>query len=233
MPHNRVVAADRSAPVRLVSAVLAMTGVMLLVAAVGEFLVVPSGLVRGIDLAWVERARGWIDGRPALEDATLLWADLSGPWVVHPLVLLLAAGLVLTGRAPRRALLVVPLGLAGWALGSLCKLLVARPRPEPDVPIAMVDSFSYPSGHATNVALGAVLVIALLRMVGRRWIRWSATVLVLLVAALTVLNRLALGVHFVSDVVAGLVLGVTMALVGLRLLGPVTPGREGRHSPLP
>lgn len=221
MPHNRVVSADHPSPSRLVSAPLAMAGVMVLVAAVGEFLVVPSESARRVDLSWVERARGWVEGRPTLEGASLVWADLSGPWVVHPLVLLLAIVLVLAGRAPRRSLLVVPVGLVGWGLGALCKLLVARPRPEPDVPITAVDSFSYPSGHATNIALGAVVVLALLRTIRRRRIRWPATALVLVIAVLTALNRLALGVHFVSDVLAGLVLGAVMAIVGLWVIGDV------------
>ncbi len=226
--------AQSRSPVRFVFAPVAMTLVMLLVAAVGEYLVLPSATIRRIDLAWVERARGWIDGRPGLEEASLLWADLSGPWVIHPIVLVLAVALVLTGRLHRRALLVVPVGLLGWVLGSLCKLIVARPRPEPDVPIAVVGSWSYPSGHATNVALGVVLVVALLSAVRRRRFRWPAIGVAVLVAVLTALNRLALGVHFVSDVLAGLVLGTTLAVVGLWVLGDVvTPADEGRREPLP
>lgn len=197
-----------------------MTGVMLLVAALGEWVLLPSATVRDLDEGGVARAIDLLAEFPGLQNAAVVWAGLSGPWLVHPLVLVVALLLLARGRVTPRALLVVAVGLVGWALGTLCKLLVERPRPADA--IVEVSNWSYPSGHATNVALGTVLLIALVTFVHTAWIRWGTTVLVLAGAALTAADRLVLGVHYPSDVLAGLVLGTAMALVGL-WVGRVLP----------
>lgn len=208
----------RITPARLVGALLAMVLVVLAVAAVGEWLLVPSAAVQDLDAAVLARAHGWLAGRPGLIDPAIVWAVLSGPWLVHPLVVVVAATLVGLGVARRRALLTAVVGLVGSGLAAWCKLLVARPRPEPDDPITLVAGWSYPSGHATNVALGAVLLVVLLQVVPVRWVRRVGVALVLLGTVLTGLDRLVLGVHYLSDVLAGYVLGTAMALVGLVVL---------------
>lgn len=192
-----------------------MVLVMLVVAAVGEFLIDPSNGVRAFDAAWVDRTRGWIAGHEALEDAAVAWAEISHPKYVHLLVLLVAAALVALGVAPPRALLTFVIGVIGSALAALCKVIVARPRPQPDDPLSHPDTWAYPSGHATGAAVAAVLLVALLQAVPVPWLRRTATALVLVAAALTALDRLVLGVHFVTDVLAGLVLGTSVALIGL------------------
>lgn len=206
---------DRSSPARLVSALAAMTAVMLLVAALGEWVLIPSSVVHELDEGGVARGVGLFTAVPWLESAALLWSDLTQPWVVHTLVLLVALLLLARGRVSPRALLVVPIGLVGWALEVVCKRVVERPRPAETV--VEVGSWSYPSGHATNVALGAVLLIALVSSVRVAWIRWGTTVMALIGVALTAADRVVLGVHHPSDVLAGLVLGTVMALVGLRV----------------
>src|SRR5699024_10275 len=174
MPHNRLMADDRPvSALRLLLAAAAMTVAMLLVAALGEWALVPSAGVRELDEGGVARAVGLLADVTWLESAGRLWSDLTRPWVVHTVVLVVALALLAGRRVPPRALLVVPAGLLGRALGVVCKELVERPRPAEGV----IDytSWSYPSGHATNVALGAVLLLALLRAVRTGWIRWSAT----------------------------------------------------------
>lgn len=208
---------DRSSPARLVSALAAMTAVMLLVAALGEWVLLPSAAIQELDEGGVARGVGLLTAVPWLEPAALLWSDLTQPWVVQTLVLLVALLLVARGRVSPRALLVVPIGLVGWALEAVCKQLVERPRPAEAV--VEVSSWSYPSGHATNAALGAVLLIALVAAVRSAWIRWGTTVLVVIGAVLTAADRVVLGVHHPSDVLVGLVLGTAIALVGLRVAG--------------
>lgn len=206
---------DRPSLTRLVSALLAMTGVMLLVAALGEWVLLPSSWVQAMDEGGVAAGVDLLTVVPWLESAALVWSEVTEPWVVHAVVLLVALLLVARGRVAPRALLVVPIGLLGWALEVACKVLVERPRPA--AAVVEAGGWSYPSGHATNAALGAVLLIALVGAVRSAWVRWGTTVLVVLGALVTALDRVVLGVHHPSDVVAGLVLGTLTALVGLRL----------------
>lgn len=93
------------------------------------------------------------------------------------------------------------------------KTLVGRQRPDP--PFALVHShgFSFPSGHAAGAAAVGLLSAWMLC----RWVihPWAAQVavwaLTLTVVALIGFSRLYLGVHFVTDVLAGWLLGAAWA----------------------
>lgn len=104
----------------------------------------------------------------------------------------------------------VLLSLAGGLLigNILLKNLVARDRPcwiDPTVQLLIENpgDFSFPSGHTMASFEAAVSIFLYNR-------RWGAAALVL--AALIAFSRLYLFVHFPSDVLTGLVLGVVIAL---------------------
>ena len=71
------------------------------------------------------------------------------------------------------------------------------------------DPHSFPSGHAARAALLVVMAVAL----GPGWF----AVLVLAWAPLVSLARVAMGVHYLSDVLAGMVLGVIIGLLILQI----------------
>ena len=99
-------------------------------------------------------------------------------------------------------------GLAAVVLGV--KFLVKRKRPEGDWGgiYRNTDPHSFPSGHAARAFLIAVLGTVLAPP-------WLA-ILLWVWAPLVALARVAMGVHYMSDVVAGAVLGVIVALLGLQ-----------------
>jgi undecaprenyl-diphosphatase len=69
------------------------------------------------------------------------------------------------------------------------------------------DPHSFPSGHAARAAMLAVIAISL----GPTWF----AVLLVVWAPLVSLARIAMGLHYLSDVLAGMVLGVLMGLAVL------------------
>ena len=92
------------------------------------------------------------------------------------------------------------------------KFLVRRKRPEGDWGgiYRSTDPHSFPSGHAARAVMLAVLALGL----GPAWL---AIVLVLW-APFVSLARVAMGLHYLSDVLAGIVLGAVMGLgIGLAL----------------
>jgi membrane-associated phospholipid phosphatase len=105
------------------------------------------------------------------------------------------------------------LGLAGVVLGI--KFLVRRERPQGEWGgiYRNTDPHSFPSGHAARAFLIAVIASALAPV-------WLAAVLWVW-APLVALARVAMGVHYLSDVVAGAVLGVIVALIGLQIYPPM------------
>lgn len=93
------------------------------------------------------------------------------------------------------------------------KALVGRERPP--LPFALVDAdgYSFPSGHATGTAAVTVITAWMLT----RWLIpwWTGRVVVWTVAIGSVFligfSRVYLGVHYVSDVLAGWMLGTAWA----------------------
>ncbi len=89
-------------------------------------------------------------------------------------------------------------------LSSLIKLAVARPRPSDG--IVPAGSTSFPSGHTTTAAAITVALVIAFPFV---WSRVLAAVWIPLMAA----SRNYLLVHWLSDVLAGAVLGASVALL--------------------
>ena len=108
------------------------------------------------------------------------------------------------------ALVVIAAGSA--ALPWLVKLIVARPRPTFEH-LQQLSSLSFPSEHTTQAA-AIYLTIAILLSKGlNRGLRELVIVLALLIAVVVAWSRVYLGVHYPSDVAAGLVLGWSWALL--------------------
>lgn len=110
-------------------------------------------------------------------------------------------------RRWRLALFLVATMALGGAVNAAVKAAVDRERPSLRPAVASAGGPSFPSGHAmsSTVAYGAVLLV-MLPAVPRRARRPVVAATVLLVGAIGA-SRVALGVHYVSDVVAGHVLG--------------------------
>ena len=114
----------------------------------------------------------------------------------------------------RIAVYLVVTNLVGGALDTIVKLAVNRPRPELEEPIVEAFGKSFPSGHtmATTVGYGTLLLV-FMPLIPRRW-RVPTVAAYFVWVCLMGLSRLSLGVHYVSDVVGGFVLGLAWLLVG-------------------
>jgi undecaprenyl-diphosphatase len=84
----------------------------------------------------------------------------------------------------------------------------ARPTPNPIRVIAEAHGYSFPSGHAfwSASVYGFILYLALTQVRSRRWGRLGAALAGLIVLAVCV-SRVYLGVHWFTDVVAGVLGG--------------------------
>jgi len=111
-----------------------------------------------------------------------------------------------------RALVMFSAILVTAALVMAIKFTVRRRRPEGEWGqiYRKTDPHSFPSGHAARAAMLAVLALGL----GPMWF----SVLLLIWAPLVTLARVAMGLHYLSDVVAGALLGILIGLLTLILL---------------
>ncbi|WP_158579916.1 phosphatase PAP2 family protein [Geodermatophilus marinus] len=148
-----------------------------------------------------------VSDSPVLVTALQVVTDLGGTGTAVFVLVLLTVVLVVRDHR-RLAAFVATTGLGLAVLGPVTKAVVDRARPVVESPVVATPSnASFPSGHSMTalVTWGVVLLVAL-PAVHRRARRWliAATVVVVVAVGFT---RLALGVHFVSDVLAGWALG--------------------------
>jgi undecaprenyl-diphosphatase len=115
-----------------------------------------------------------------------------------------------------------------WAADLLAlavKVAVARPRPFETIPeadplIGATVGQSMPSGHAATSFAGAVILTYLLP---------RGAPLFFVLASAIALSRVYVGVHYVSDITVGALLGTAVGLAGLGLLRVLRPTSAGRR----
>jgi undecaprenyl-diphosphatase len=91
-------------------------------------------------------------------------------------------------------------------VAQILKVIVVRPRP--DLALYKLDSFSFPSGHATSaMALYGVFVYLIYKNFKPGWKRTITMVFCGLMILLIGFSRSYLGFHYPSDVLAGYTLG--------------------------
>ena len=170
-----------------------------------------------------------------------LWAD-QVMWIVSekttwiPLYLLLVGLLVWRYRKPAMksvkwlqkvpvcvvmiVMIALAVGAADFIASGILKDLVARPRPtrvpELEGMLHLVNGYrsgqyGFVSSHAANT-MACGLLFSLI------WRNKIATVCMMLWVAMNCYSRMYLGVHYPSDILGGLMVGVLMAVVAYQVL---------------
>ena len=207
---------------------------LLLIAVPFAFLLVQvrrSGPLLTVDREVADTLHDAVRGRDAM---TAALKAITAIGTFFGLGALVAIGSVVLIRARRWRLLAFLLAttVGAWVLNNAVKLAVGRQRPTFDDPLATAHGLSFPSGHAMNsvVVLGALLMVFLpaVRPARHRRVVAVTVLLVLLIG----FSRLALGVHYLTDVVAGFVLGVAWfaACVAAFSVWRIERGRRPVHA---
>ena len=137
-----------------------------------------------------------------------------------------AAVAALVKRNVRAALLLSACGPLNGFATMAAKGLVNRPRP-PTMLVA-APSTSFPSGHALEATTALLALLSVLLPLTRRWIGRVAIAVTALSLLLVGIARVALNVHYPSDVVAGWSLGYLYFLLCLMVFRPFPRGPAKR-----
>ena len=106
--------------------------------------------------------------------------------------------------------------MCGFVSPHLIKLLIVRERPETGLIYA--HGYSFPSGHATMaVVLYGLMIIWSLIFLKSGWKKKLLTFFLSLLILFIMWSRVYLGVHYISDVIGGLLLGVGQLLISIGL----------------
>lgn len=164
--------------------------------------------------------QGFVDAMQLISDSGSAWA-----WQV---VLAVVVVWLLWRRLPRLALFVVITAAGSSVLNGIVKAAVNRLRPDLVDPVAREQGLSFPSGHAQAAIVGyAVLLLVFLPVLHGAWRRAAIAVAVVMVLAIG-FSRVALGVHYVSDVVGGFVLGAAWVAAMAAAFNAMRVERGGR-----
>ncbi|HZO17807.1 MAG TPA: phosphatase PAP2 family protein [Gemmatimonadaceae bacterium] len=146
-----------------------------------------------------------------IERSLLEITSLGTGLVVMVIVAISALFLVATQHRFSAFLLLVASG-GGIVLNAILKSSFDRERPRLFEWLTEPSSSSFPSGHAMSSAIVYFTVAYLIaRLERRRWMRALTITIALLLVLLISVSRLYLGVHYPSDVIAGVVIGLAWA----------------------
>ena len=170
-----------------------------------------------------------LSGSDPLDQEVTLWArslslpggagaasavSFFGGWqFLAPATLVTVFALTLKKR-PVSAMLFSASVLGGFGLETILKLVFHRSRPNIVVPFERDVTYAFPSGHATmaTVFFGGLAALVF-HLTPRRIFRALAVVAAALAIGAVALSRIYLGVHWLTDVAAGILVGLFWVVV--------------------
>lgn len=164
-------------------------------------------------------ARWFADGRtPTNDDLAMAGMMLADTFVKIGVTAVAAAVVLALWRSWRDVLMIVlPLVLEASSF-IIATWLVGRPRPDvPRLEDSPVDS-SWPSGHVAAAVVYSAIAIVVWWRVDNGAARVASVVVVLIVVVVVGWARIYGGMHYLSDVIAGAILGAVSVAAMWRLL---------------
>jgi len=174
-----------------------------------------SGDIRRLDgIAYqffvVRMRRDWLT--PIMQSFT----SLSSPIVLTVMLVVVAA--FAPGRMPGRFAMANLVGIV--VLNYALKEIVQRPRPEGFRLIAE-SGYSFPSGHSmVAVAFYGFMIWLIMRYEEDAILRWVWSLALFFAVVMIGISRVYLGVHYLSDVIAGYCVAAAWLVVFTRIIVP-------------
>lgn len=207
---------DPRRDIAVTAVVLALTAVTLVAAAT------PNGLtqLQRVDDAFLRLV---VDLRSAPLTATARFLNLLGlVYVTLPVRVALAAFLAVRRRWWHLAAFVSAIVLSEVLIGTL---KAAYDRPRPPHSLVATSGASFPSGHSVAAAVTVIAAVIALLPPGRGRAGWGVAAAVF--STMMALSRVYLGAHWLSDAVAGVLLGTSCALLAAVVVGLLQRRRAG------
>ena len=193
--------------------IFVLVGAAVAIAGTWGFAEVAKHVSSGGTQAFDDAVLRWLgEHRTKPLDAFMLDITSLGTSSVVAMVVGVAALFLWLNKHKHSAILLLVSTAGGVLLNNLLKLGFSRPRPD-IIPWATTATFySFPSGHAMSAT---VVYSTVAYLAGRLQRTHRARIAVAVVAALVIaiicISRLYLGVHYPSDVAAGIIIGLAWA----------------------
>jgi undecaprenyl-diphosphatase len=208
-------------------------GLIVAVISTAAFALLASRVQAGSTQAFDEAVIRWLAAHHTTAmDAVMMEITTLGTSIVVTMVIAVAALFLVPTGQKYSAILLFAATFGGIVLNAVLKLGFNRPRPSMFIPLVQATSSSFPSGHAMTAAIGYTTVAYLAaRQHKRRWARWLIMISAFVIVALISFSRVYLGVHYPSDVLAGIIIGLAWAAFCMATLEAIQKF-GGRRDPL-
>ena len=188
-------------------------GATIAIACTWVFVELASHVQSGATQTFDEAVMRWM-GAHRIEwiERSLLEITALGTGLVVMMIVLVSALFLIATQHRFSAFLLLVASAGGIVLNAVLKSSFDRPRPQLFEWLTEPSSSSFPSGHAMSSAIVYFTVAYLIaRLEKRRWMRALTIIASLLLVLLISVSRLYLGVHYPSDVLAGMIIGLAWA----------------------
>ncbi len=175
----------------------------------------------------------WADDHTVLVDI-LHWVEILFGGAAIAVITVLLAVILLARRHRRAMVFVAVVMIMQGLLTTALKVTLGRNRPDwQTVDLDALTTRSFPSGHAASIAASVGVLIVLTWIFVRRSSMRRGIIVALLLVWLTVcLDRVLLGRHYPTDVIAGSLLGAAIVLVAMVVIDPWPRGHAEKVEPL-
>jgi membrane-associated phospholipid phosphatase len=217
-PEGAILSAPRR-DVTVAAAVLAITAVVFAVVADHGILV----RIQRVDDAWL---RLMASGRSAPVTVIAKFFNLLGlVYVTLPVRIAIAGYLALRRRWWHMAAFVAAVVLSEVLIGTLKN---AYDRTRPPGSLVATSGASFPSGHAIAASVTVVAAVIALVPPGRRRVAWGTAAVAF--SVLMAASRAYLAAHWLSDAIAGILLGTSCALLAAVAVDGLQRGWQARRA---
>ena len=209
---------------------IALVAIIAVGVAVGELLTNWSGLTGLIDID-EDIAQNLADGRTETKNDLAHWGAFIADTPVKIGLSIVIAGLLLWRfrRWHEAAMVGLPLIFEATAFITIT-FIVKRPRPDVERLLDSPVNSSFPSGHVAAATVYAALAVLVFWHTRAIWARAIAVLLAAAAAMIVAWARMYQGMHFLTDVIAGMVLGLASVAIAVWILGP--PSDSSAHETL-
>ena len=163
--------------------------------------------LRNLDASTADALNQIGTDHPELVRSAEVVSDVFDPNVFRVALTVIALVYLIHGERHHAIWLLVTV-FGGAALGFALKEIVHRARPVLPDPVSTAPGMSFPSGHALGASIGCCLLLLIILRFLRRPGRVAAVIAAALIVGAVAFARVVLGVHYASDVLAGITLGI-------------------------
>jgi membrane-associated phospholipid phosphatase len=176
----------------------------------------PIRRYKPLDLAVFERIRSWVN--PRRNRVMMFITFLGKHQFLVPANLLLIFYFLLIARENWFSIRATAIALSSLVLMLILKQLFRRKRPLSPL-LQAAKGLSFPSGHAIMaVSFFGLIIYCLLHSELSIWLQIILTTTLVILILLIGFSRIYLRVHYISDVLAGFIIGLLWLMISLAVI---------------